>query len=347
MDGPASVYAPARGPGSWNFDWLLPEAATRVYSLGRWAFVDALRLAGASGRRVLLPEFICREVLAALAEVEAKPVYYPVSPGLGLAADPCALPEAKAVVAVDYFGFPQNLAPFEEYCRRTGAVLIEDNAHGALSRDGSGVPLGGRAPLGVFSPRKTVSIPDGGALAVNAANRFPPLPGPLPFTGRTPGLASFGKRRALRTIATGLGPRWTLRVIGLLRALRRLKDGRELPAPDPDGERRIPIPPEPGPAQRHGFPQDPDSEVRRRRSLYAFCAERLVGTAARPVFKELPEGTSPYGFPFRAAPEDLASIEAALAAEGLFSLPWPDLPNEVSPRAPAHYRNIRLVHFQW
>jgi hypothetical protein len=64
------------------------------------------------------------------------------------------------------------------------------------------------------------------------------------------------------------------------------------------------------------------------------------------VFKELPEGTSPYGFPFRAAPEDLASIEAALAAEGLFSLPWPDLPDSLTD-APGHYRDCRVVQFLW
>ena len=70
----------------------------------------------------------------------------------------------KALLAVNYFGFAQDLAPFREYCLRTGATLIEDNAHGFLSKDTSGVLLGTRADLGITSIRKTFRLVNGAAL---------------------------------------------------------------------------------------------------------------------------------------------------------------------------------------
>ena len=72
--------------------------------------------------------------------------------------------QCKAVLAVNYFGFAQELAPFREYCLRTGATLIEDNAHGFLSKDTSGVLLGMRTGLGITSIRKTFRLVNGAAL---------------------------------------------------------------------------------------------------------------------------------------------------------------------------------------
>ena len=72
--------------------------------------------------------------------------------------------QCKAVLAVNYFGFAQDLAPFREYCLRTGATLVEDNAHGFLSKDASGVLLGTRADLGITSIRKTFRLVNGAAL---------------------------------------------------------------------------------------------------------------------------------------------------------------------------------------
>ncbi len=77
--------------------------------------------------------------------------------------------QCKAVLAVNYFGFAQDLAPFREYCSRTGATLIEDNAHGFLSKDTSGVLLGTRADLGITSIRKTFRLVNGAALYFSGA----------------------------------------------------------------------------------------------------------------------------------------------------------------------------------
>jgi len=137
------------------------------FSLARHALLQGLKLAGVgSGDSVMMPEFICRELLASVHLAGAQPVFYPVDEQL----KPVSLPTGKnikAVVAVDYFGFPQDVAPFRKFCDSQGAVLIEDNAHGFLSRDPGGQLLGLRGDMGILSIRKTFPLPDGGALVVN------------------------------------------------------------------------------------------------------------------------------------------------------------------------------------
>ena len=340
----ASVYQPPRARRAWRFEEVLGHDRLRYFSLGRWALKEALRLAGAEpGTAVLLPGYLCREVVASVAVLGARPVYYGLTPTLEPAAHPRDWPQACAVVAVNFFGFAQDLAPFEEYCRRTGALLIEDNCHGLFSRNGQGRALGCRAPLGIFSLRKSMPLPDGGALAVNDPALWGQAAGQLPFTPRPA-----GKRRWLRELAPIVGAKGAWSAIRLGRRLRALKAGQELPPPDPEGEARIPGTPEP--CAELGGPQlcvEPQAETERRRALYAFCADLLAGCGVTPVFPNLPEHATPYLFPYHAAGEAADKAESKLNACGLFSLPWPDLPVEVAAAAPQHYKDIRGAHFLW
>ena len=68
---------------------------------------------------------------------------------------------------IDYFGFSQDSRPFEEYKKKYISIIIEDNAHGFLSKDKHGVLLGTRGDIGLLSNRKTIFLPNGGALLVN------------------------------------------------------------------------------------------------------------------------------------------------------------------------------------
>lgn len=339
-----SVYAPSKSCPPWTTEQVVGHDRLRCFSLARWALVEALRLVGAVSRLVLVPEFICREVLASLHEAGAKPLFYRVGKTLALEDDPATLPEAAAILAVNYFGFPQDLAPFKEYCRRTGAVLIEDNAHGLFSRDESGQALGTRAPLGIFSLRKTVPLPNGAALSINDERFLGEADPQLEFLKDAPcGQGPASRSRAwLRPAAAWLGARGMLGVIEGLRLLRGAA------AADAAGQTVIPGPKNPcallaSPLRRTG----PAEEAKRRKALYRLCEKILVKTGAQPVFARLPGGTVPYGFPFYADAAAAARAEKALHKEGLSSLPWPDLPDAVRGAAPAHYTQLRLVHFLW
>ena len=91
---------------------------------------------------------------------------------------------------VHYFGFGQpDVTAVGEICKQLRVPWVEDCAH-ALFSSHLGRPLGNLAPLAIFSLRKTLPLPEGGALQVN---RQPleelDLPFALPPRGRFSSLA--------------------------------------------------------------------------------------------------------------------------------------------------------------
>jgi hypothetical protein len=341
MDLAATVYSPPRAKSPWTLGALFAPAALRLYGHGRNALAEALKLAGVAGGRVLLPAFICRDLLSAVAAAGAEPAFFETNPDLS-PVDPQRWPEARAVIAVDYFGFPQDLAPFEAYARRRGAVLIEDAAHGLFSRDTAGRLLGSRAPLGVLSLRKSLALPNGGALVAGDAALAARLPAQLPFEpvpGRRPAL-----KAAARPLLALAGARATHAALTGLRSLRGDASGHV--GPEPDSERVLPAPAAPCPElERPLVCADPAVEASRRRALWSLCDGLARRAGLKPVFAALPDGVVPYAYAFRAG--ELGAARAPFAAEGLTTLPWPDLPAAVAPSAPGHYRDVGLVHFLW
>lgn len=317
----------------------------RCFSLARHALLEALRLLGtASGDQVLLPSFICREFLAPIHLAGATALYYDVDAMLR----PTGFPEAaspRAVIAVNFFGFPQDLTPFREYCRQSGAVLIEDNAHGFLSRDESGQLLGSRGDIGIFSIRKTYPLPDGAALLVADCRLHEQLRAPLPFC-RTPLSRGFLMKRFLRQTqnSTGLPVRTASEL--LARTVRRIRTGRWLPPSPPEAEQVIP-----GDAPMHAESyrmletMDENREVSRRRDLFRHFHRQLAGVGIQPVFDTLPDGTAPYGYVFRADTAQARTVAAIARRQGFDCSSWPDLPDALAATAPDYYRNLWWVNF--
>ncbi len=343
-----SIYAPPVATTNWRLEQLAGHDRLRYFSFGRHALVAALQLAGVkNGDVVLLPEFICREVLSAIHALDARVEYYPVAANLGLACEPSALPAAKAIVAVDYFGFAQDLVPFTQYCARSGAVLIEDNAHGLFSRDNDGHALGTRGDLGIFSLRKTLAAPDGAAVVVNNASPAAALPSQIPFDDVTPDATFIAKRR-LRKLARVLGS-WPARTAtALTRMARRLKTGHGIPPSAAESETQLPPVKAPGAilldVMRNA---DVDAEIARRRELYHLLPSLLDPARYPPLFATLPSGTVPYGYPFVADAEHASQARGLLAKHGLECLHWPALPDAIAATAPAHYRSVWMVSFLW
>lgn len=342
------VYYPPRRDSGWSLEAFLGQGEIRYFSYGRYALQAALTAIGIQqGDGVLVPAFICRDLLAAINSLGATPLYYPVGRGLQMAELPDYLPNARAIVAVNYFGFPQDLASFKAYCDRTGAVLIEDNAHGLLSRDEAGCPLGSRGDLGIFSLRKTFSLPNGAALVLNTAKGNIKLRPQEPFSHRI-SPHSFRVKVILRKLypAVGVGLPRLLTLLG--RRLRKLRTGNEIPPSPPDAEYQMP-----GSASPSGelasilAGVDADEETRRRRDLYLALEEIIKGAGGEPVFEMLPRHVVPYVFPFYASGEQVASVKRVLEELRLECHPWPDLPDVIVAQAPEHYKKIWMVNFLW
>jgi hypothetical protein len=320
--------------------------AFRFFSLGRHALAEGLRATGIkAGDRILLPEFICRDVLASLHGVGADAVWYPVGEDLRPATPSETWPEASAVVAVNYFGFPQPFEPFYVYAARTGAVLIEDNAHGFLSRDEAGRWLGTRGDAGIFSLRKTLPLADGAALVVRNRRMAQSLAEPIVPTGRGYAPRSVWKARLRRMPVAGVMA--ANAVTGAARLVRRLRSGHAIAPPDETVERSIPHPP----AAHSGLMAnlaalDVQREIERRRSLYREAEAAALSFGIGPLCAALPALVSPYGFPFRTdCDATLDRMRHWAKGRSAELIHWPNLPVAIEKDLPAWHHTLWLVNF--
>jgi len=344
-----SVYHPPPPEHPWPLEALFSGIYHELYPFARHALLEALRLCGVrAGDRVLIPEFICREVLAPIHCLGAKPLYYSVRDSLEAIIDPDRLPGATAALAVNYFGFPQPLGPFRRYCRRTGACLIEDNAHGLFSRDTDGTLLGTRGDMGVFSLRKTLFLPNGGMLTVMRPDLIKGRATSDDFSYSRWDRVFWLKQLARRLIG-GTGLTGAHLLISLNRLLRKIVTGHYLPPPNPDGEHTMPVPDKVSPLLRRNITTgDPHHETIRRRKLYHFFLQNGAAMGIRqPLFPQLPEGAVPQGFPFVCPTHEFKTVAAKLRNNGYLSMSWPDLPAAISGNGRDFYHMVRLVPFLW
>ncbi len=325
-----------------------PNVEARFFSLGRHALVAGLKASGIGrGKTILLPEYICRDLLAAIHAVGATVAYYPVSQALEPALGQEQWPNADAVLAVNYFGFPQPLKEFRQYCQRTGAVLIEDNAHGYLSRDETGQLLGFRGDLGILSMRKTFALPNGAALVVPHVEISARLGPQIPFQG-TGGRRGLRIKTMLRRLP-GIGPIFTAGATKVARKYRELSTGHAILPSGADAESQLPQAAAAYSSLLHDLKRlNFEEEVVRRRALYVEFAEKLQNFGLSLVFKNLPNGVSPYGLIFRAEDYVAQKIQKIAEQRGLDAFRWPDLPDAITQQNyPEHYRKTWVLNFLW
>lgn len=347
-----TIYTTCCGGGNGiERERYLPPNRTKFYGYGRQAFAEGLRRAGlGAGDQVLLPGFLCGEVLASLSVVGAIPKFYTVDELLHADVaswESIVSKSIRAVVVVNYFGFPQPLGRIREWCRAHNATLIEDNAHGFLSEDGD-VPLGRRGDLGVFSLRKTLALPNGAALVDNRHDEMD-ADG---FSFRGPCRSAEWRYRAkipLKELIELTGLRGARIVLGSIRMLRLAVTGARIPIAPWDRETVIPqeaISPLTARLLRRC---DVPSERQRRRGLYRLCRELLDGAPdVRPLFDTLPDGVVPQGFPFLYTGKDRSSLIKAWERRGVPILAWPDhLPTAIQLHVPDHYGRVMFVPFLW
>ena len=317
----------------------------RYYSLARYALISAFELAGVRhGSRILLPEYLCRDLLAPLNLLGATALWYAVSSGLVPTQSSTEWPIADLVLAVNYFGFPQDLQPFQTYSERTGALVIEDNAHGYLSRDPQRQWLGCRTSLGVFSFRKTLRVPDGAALWISSSFSSYSLPKQLPFdgVGTYPAQLLKAKLRCVPLIGN-LAYSLTIKIV---RRLRKLLTGYTFPPSDASVEDVLPASPNPWSKLIYSLSAFIETaEIKRRRLAYYECSKVAESVEAMPVFGSLPNFCAPYGYPFRGNITAQDGMRIHAARHGFDLTSWPDLPSEFLISAPDHYRNVFFVNF--
>ncbi|WP_186647652.1 DegT/DnrJ/EryC1/StrS family aminotransferase [Fluviispira vulneris] len=326
---------------------ILPPLNTFYFGYCRNALYEALVLLNVmKGDKVLLPSFICKDLLSAINSLSAEPVFYDVNENFDLIIPPESLPKAKVIIAVNYFGFPQTLDKFKEYCSRNNCYLIEDNAHGFLSKDEYNNYLGTRGDIGIFSFRKTLPLESGAALLINNKLIHNSLNSnsDLKYTISL----KYKMKNSIRKTCAFCGLWHIYLFIYLIRMFRKIKTGNIFPVSDTSEEYILP---------KNKLLKDNlmnhlnnlniESEIERRRKLYFLAEKLLINEKCIFIYKELPKNVAPYLFPFYCQPENIDSIKRKLAQNFLFCFPWPDLPQELKNNCPDYYKNIWGVSFQW
>ena len=201
----ASLAGPAPDPAAVAAPWLQPGDRPLWFSRSAWALAGLARgWAERHGRlpRLWVPGQFCNGSLDPLRRAGVAPAFYPVTADLGPDWPGC---EALARVAppdlfllVHTFGRPADTATAQAFCRRHGALLIEDCAH--VLRPEAGIGAVGDAVL--WSPHKLLAVPQGGLLVLR--NDCPAAPA----VGAAPSLRPWlAKRLVQKGVPARLLPR--------------------------------------------------------------------------------------------------------------------------------------------
>jgi len=157
-----------------NREELLPYPLTAhnalFINLGRNCIYHAIDLLGLqAGDAVLLPAYLDHAVIEPFLIKNITTKFYRINRGLEVDFEDISSKideHTRALVVINYFGFPQLLPKLKKFCEAHNIYLIEDNAHGFLSKMDN-KPLGSFGDIGIFSIRKTLPLPDGGVLVIN------------------------------------------------------------------------------------------------------------------------------------------------------------------------------------
>lgn len=282
------------------------------YTRGRYALLDAYRMAGVGRQGALLaPAYHCRTMLDPAISLDAGVGLYPLSPDLS--PDMPALvrmvdgagPDVsfKALLLTHYFGMSQETGAIVEFCRDRGLALIEDCSHACFGVAGDRT-IGTIGDYAVASPYKFFALQDGGILV---ANRGAALPASMPLSPG-PGAELRGMGRGVKAALE----RWRDRVqsgdIACLDGALGSLCGRSLPkAVEFEREEgtysSLYDKAEEGRGGLSGSrwlmrSSDVARLARRRRTHYRRWAEAVDGLPnCRALFPNLPDACVPYMFP--------------------------------------------------
>jgi len=177
---------------------------------GRSALQLAARVLGLEGREVLVPAYHHGVEVDALLAAGAHPAFYAVGTRWTVDLEDLERrlgPRTAGVVLTHFAGFPGPASQLRALADRHGLVLIEDCAQALCSLDGE-VPVGATGDAAIFSLRKTLPVPHGGALVFNGRHRYqlPPL--------RRPAAGPTLRGLARRLLLPGELRRWFSRRFG-------------------------------------------------------------------------------------------------------------------------------------
>ena len=318
-----------------TFHSLLNRSEVKIYifySYGRVALLDGLRILGCKeGSNVLLPSYICGVAVEPFRELGIEPRFYEVS--LNLQPDIKDVKSkiddrTEAILIVNYFGFVQNLKAIYGICRQKGLYLIEDNAHGFLSRNGSRL-LGTCGDIGFSSICKTLPTPDGAILFINNEKLLEGKEKIERARLSQNRLPQTSKRKIytyiLNSLLGNLELRYRFRAEFIRNIYRKLFPEAELSSSQlfQDSKHRVSEV-----SLRIARNIDLEGVYNRRRQNYNFWLSVLCNREdVHILFRDLPDGICPLFF--AVIEEEADSFVKEMQDKGVQAYHWPPLPEEI------------------
>lgn len=276
-----------------------------------------------NGDNILVPDYICGAVLSALHYLGIKARYYTLNKDLNPNWENVAQgidSGTKAMLIVNYFGFPNELDKARDFCQQYGIYLIEDNAHGYLSFNDS-TPLGAYGDVSIFSFRKTLPLSNGAALLVNNSGLKTSILTDIKYRKKNFELLRFVAKSFIDVLRSALSIRDCRK---LDKDLREIAEGREKKEEFNLDEYFFSF---------HTLNSlivsyiDLAEVSRQRRKAYEGWLEFFLGNPEfnlRLPFPYLKDGVVPYIFPVLT--EDRDNFIMEMYKRGIESFPWPTLP---------------------
>ena len=154
-------------------DTFITELSERLVSYGR----DALSLSIAIlnlkiGDEILLPATLCEVVLLPFIKFGIHLQYYSLDETLEFNIEEIKSrinPSTRAIYVNHFLGRPADINGIRNLCDQLDLFLIEDCAHAFGGSNNRGF-LGNTGDVAIFSLRKFLPIPNGGALKINRAD---------------------------------------------------------------------------------------------------------------------------------------------------------------------------------
>lgn len=272
-------------------------------SIALWHGIQAMRLP--AGACIAVPSFHCSKVLDVLAHLHIEPRFYEIDadltinlPSLEAAIDS----RTQAIIINHDFGLLRDLRPIRSLCDDRGLRLIEDCAH-CFTGERGGIKPGVTGDIAIFSMRKLLPVPNGGALRINAGGLPLPSPPKPPPSQVTYDYLQRNLGRSLARMFNVRTERFGQQIVKLLYpGITKFTDA--------DDYLRARS------GEWHGLPSallnwgiapislrllehcDTTALTIRRRDNFLALVDHLSGTdTLRPLIRELPAGACPLSFP--------------------------------------------------
>lgn len=308
--------------------WATDDEQAQWFSSGAQILLHVVRERtmerGSATPAIWFPDYFCDAATRLVRDQKISLVFYPINARLNPDWDACEAlaesgPSPDIFVLVHYFGRAGEARKASEFCRKAGALLLEDAAH-ALNARGS---MGAFGDAIFYCPHKVLPTPDGALLSGSS-----PKPKPANIHSPKPSSIAWLLKRATQKILPNPLLRYRIRRLPGFTIDSSAPTPVTSSAPSPLGQSMINLY-----ADRLAV----IAETRKRSAGRWRESFQSHGEICRALLSVDEEGPAPYRFVLKCRNREMAEkCFAAFRLSGIAVESWPDLAPEVRRNPSVH-----------